>query len=598
MRFGTKWLSITSTCSQSAPATAAARRPGGRNRPTGCSARSEARRCRTRASDGTLQARHAAQSQAAGQRRRSSAQNIASVPCRCGQSCTVGPSPSRARPANGRARRSAPGSAASTAITPRGLGRVRRAGDVGDHAARPGQPRAPRRAARAAVRPVRRTSLGWRRQRASGRRRSAPRPVQGASSSTRSNPPPAPAELPGVADAHVDRPRRAVACATSSARCGRSSLAVDVGAPRGRPRVAASSAALPPGPAHRSSQRSSGRRAAHCGQREGAQLAALVLHGGPARRTDATRPGSPPARRTAERRVRPGPAAGLRDQLVPARCGRARRPGGSAGARRRRPGPPRSRRVTASVGRRRAPRRRPRRSIPGAPCAAPACRSGDAPSRRVGRSRRPSRPAATRRSTALTKPAARPCPPARARSTVAATAAWAESGCAAAGRRPAAAGSGPGSSSSGQRPVAAAASRPRPAVPARAHGAVAEFGGQGGVAPGQPALGEQRRQARGSRTRRRAATARSRSRAAARAGSRRRPASARRGALSHGVPPDAGVPAGPVGRGHRPLARRGWTVPSSHRRRAPCRPAPRRRRRPAPAPPGRAGAPRRAPGRA
>ena len=68
-----------------------------------------------------------------------------------------------------------------------GLGQVRRAGHVGDDAAGPGRVDARPAAGRAAARRGRRGRPGVRRQRDSGRRRSAPRPVQGASTSTRSN---------------------------------------------------------------------------------------------------------------------------------------------------------------------------------------------------------------------------------------------------------------------------------------------------------------------------------------------------------------------------------------------------------------------------
>ena len=79
--------------------------------------------------------------------RRSRARNIASVPCRCGHSCTDGPGPSRARPAAGpgvelldrdlllAGRRLAPATRRGRHHA-HGLRQVRRARDVGDHAAR------------------------------------------------------------------------------------------------------------------------------------------------------------------------------------------------------------------------------------------------------------------------------------------------------------------------------------------------------------------------------------------------------------------------------------------------------------------------------
>ena len=115
VRFGTKWASITSTCSQSAPLD----RVGGlgragRSRPPGCSARSSARRCWARClSLGTSSIRRRA---ASGRSRRSSAQNIASVPCRCGHSCTVGPAPEVGHPGE---RRAGVDAASWPATTPR-----------------------------------------------------------------------------------------------------------------------------------------------------------------------------------------------------------------------------------------------------------------------------------------------------------------------------------------------------------------------------------------------------------------------------------------------------------------------------------------------
>ncbi len=101
------------------------------------------------------------------------------------------------------------------------------------------------------------TSAGVRRQRASGRLRRAPRPEHGASMRIRSN---VPARQGGCVPSAVITPRRPpgtvrVLRDTSPARWCCSSEARSL-APRSRAR-AASSADFPPGPAHRSSQRSS-----------------------------------------------------------------------------------------------------------------------------------------------------------------------------------------------------------------------------------------------------------------------------------------------------------------------------------------------------
>ena len=89
------------------------------------------------------------------------------------------------------------------------------------------------------------------RQRASGRRRRAPSPEQGASTRTRSKPFPTPGSRPSATCTLTGSP--CVAWLTSCARCGATSTASTC-APSMRA-SAASSAVLPPGPAHRSSHR-------------------------------------------------------------------------------------------------------------------------------------------------------------------------------------------------------------------------------------------------------------------------------------------------------------------------------------------------------
>ena len=124
------------------------------------------------------------------------------------------------------------------------------------------------------------TSAGVLRHRASGRRRSDPRPEHGTSARTRSNVPGGHgAWRPSAArTAGVPPPARRRASRTRRARCGWMSEAT-----RRAPRAAArplSSRALPPGPAHRSSQSWSPLAGqADPGQGERGQLAGLVLDG-------------------------------------------------------------------------------------------------------------------------------------------------------------------------------------------------------------------------------------------------------------------------------------------------------------------------------
>ena len=144
----------------------------------------------------------------------------------------------QARPAGGRSpRRSRPGAASRSRRRP-----ARRAGPAG--------PRS--RAVRRCSSTSSATSDGCRRHLASGRRRSAPSPVQGASSMTRSNDAAgSPGSRPSAVCTVTGRPR--TVCRTRSARCGVISTA-STSAPRSAA-SAPSRPALPPGPAARSSQR-------------------------------------------------------------------------------------------------------------------------------------------------------------------------------------------------------------------------------------------------------------------------------------------------------------------------------------------------------
>ena len=145
-------------------------------------------------------------------------------------------------------------------------------------------------------------SDGRRRQRLSGRRRSAPRPEQGASTRTRSN-------EPSLHGGRVPSPTTTspvvarIAWATSRARCGSRSLASSR-APR-CVASAASRAALPPGPAHRSSHRSS--RPSIAARERSRATSWEPASWTPARpsRTAGTSPGSPDSRTTANGEMPP-----------------------------------------------------------------------------------------------------------------------------------------------------------------------------------------------------------------------------------------------------------------------------------------------------
>ena len=221
--------------------------------------------------------------------RRSRARNIASVPCRCGHSCTVGPGPRsgtpgqagpgvqlldrdlllrsrrRLRPATRRGRHHADG-----------LGQVRRAGDVGHHAARAHGRSAAASSSRCS-RDSSATSSGWRRQRASGRRRSAPSPVHGASTSTRSNAPSGSGAVRPSATCTVDRqpvdgPAHQLR-AVLGGLDGVQRAALQAGEPAEQRRLAA-------GPGAQVEPAVPVVVDRHAGQRQRHELAALVLHDG------------------------------------------------------------------------------------------------------------------------------------------------------------------------------------------------------------------------------------------------------------------------------------------------------------------------------
>ena len=117
---------------------------------------------------------------------------------------------------------------------------------------------------------------GERRQRASGRRRSAPSPEHGTSARTRSN---APGRQAGaVPSADHDRRRQGARRRpgrTSRARCSAQLGGEQPGA-RQREASPASSRALPPGPAHRSSHRGIGRPGAAASARASASAASWL----------------------------------------------------------------------------------------------------------------------------------------------------------------------------------------------------------------------------------------------------------------------------------------------------------------------------------
>ncbi len=231
-------------------------------------------------------------------RRRRRARNIASVPCRCGHSCTVGPSPRSGTPgSSGRASScSSSGWRRSTSPTGHdGLGQVRRAGDVGQQPAGPQQLGAG--GEQLALQPGQ-----------PGQVAGLPAPARLGTAPQRAQP-----AARGVEQHPVGATRAAAAgCASRSSTTARTPLRrtsrerggagprAPAASRRARCARTSSSAALPPGPAHRSTQIRSGPSSGAAASASGDELAALVLHARPAPDcTAASAPGSPSARRTA-----------------------------------------------------------------------------------------------------------------------------------------------------------------------------------------------------------------------------------------------------------------------------------------------------------
>ena len=239
-----------------------------------------------------------------------------SVPSRPGQSRRR-PS-ARARQGD-RARQPARSASATTTL---GLRQVRRAGRVEHEPAWAHELAGLGRAARRCSAVSSGRSSGERRHRASGRRRRAPSPVHGASTRTRSNPP-AEVQGEGVTRRAPDAGRGSVA-----GRCGRARPDAGAARPRSadrrgprplRPAAPPCRRARRTGPASAMSGPSRG----GLGQREGDQLAALVLHPGRARgHLGQRRPGSP---------TRPGRPGG---SAAPVGRRRRRRAGGRPARRR------------------------------------------------------------------------------------------------------------------------------------------------------------------------------------------------------------------------------------------------------------------------
>ena len=462
------------------------------------------------------------------------------------------------RPARRRRRRRR---CSTSATTPRVSARCGEQVDVGDDAAGPdgverrveqvALQRAPaRRRPRAAAASAPRAGGAARRARCTARR-----PAPGRTP---------PARQAGARAVGDDDRRPAVAgrrAATSPARCG-CQLGGEQRARRARPASAPSSAALPPGPAHRSSQRSSRPVERRGGQRERDELAALVLHAGPA---------------LAHRGERAGVAAGQHRGV--------RRPAARLGARRRRssadrrPGPGRATSVTCGrlvVGRQQRPRSRAQAAAERVAAARETtqrgceCATARWPTRvarrtaarpRQPRRRGPARP--TLRSTALTNCAAaladhRRGPARRSRATAACDG---HPHARAAGGRRAAARRAP-AGRPGRSGRSTQAARTASYVPAAAQRAVGELGRERRVAPVEAALAQQRRAGRGWRRRRARRPRAAASNAARRGGVGPRLARARRTALpalrrraGHRrsvAAVEVAHAAGPVGRRHRP----------------------------------------------
>ena len=506
---------------------------------------------------------------------------MASVPCRCGHSWTVGPSPRSGTPANS-GRASMRGSCAG-ATTVDGLGRVRRAGDVGDDAAGPDQ--AQRRGEQLALQ---RGQLGdvVGRCAASGPpgagaarrgRCTARRAGRGRNRRRRG-------ELAGVADAHLDAPSAAVDLAHQvgpvraqlvGGRAGRAAAGGERGEQRGL--AAGTGAQVEPAlvaPVERGGGQGERARAGcpRPARRRGGRAPRRARPGSPPSQADArtasTARAAPPASATSSSRsMRPGPGdqVGLRALVVggQGRAVSARSPSVVRRARRRRPRrsirvrraqgqPPQRRRARRPAGRSRRPSRRP-----------PLAQD------RVDEAGRAGVPVAGRGRRWWPRPRAAGC------------------GCAAAGRRRAGAGTSTPASTSA-RPVDAARRGSRRGCRRARSGAVAELGGQRGVAAGQPALARAAAAARGWRTHRPARPRAAARRAAARAGSGagRRPRDG--AALSQGVPRARVAPRGPSRRRGIGRLPGGCTRAEFDRLACRCRPATACDRRRSRRPPGRA----------
>ena len=253
VRFGTKCASITSTCSQSAPARRRRpRRRAGRSRRTGSTARSAG--AGVDMASTVVPRRTLRGSARAAQRGRE--HGVGAVPVRP-QLHVVAVGGARIQVARGREQRSgvqrrSPGDCAARRPPPR-RSRPGAASRSRTAPLRPGRVSAIAAASSSRCSLVSAgTSAGWRRQRASGRRRSAPRP-----GARRVDQHPVEARLQTACRGRRRAARRPAArgCSARPGRRGaRRARRRSPGRPRWAP-SAASSAVLPPGPAHRSSQR-------------------------------------------------------------------------------------------------------------------------------------------------------------------------------------------------------------------------------------------------------------------------------------------------------------------------------------------------------
>ena len=260
------------------------------------------------------------------------------------------------------------------------------------------------------------TSAAVRRQRDSGRRRRAPRPVHGTSASTRSKPRGCQAGRVPSATTTVGGCGVAAQSLRDQSRPVRGDARRPPAGRTARHASPASSAALPPGPAHRSSHQPRRRRRRDPRQRRRPPAAT-------------PRPGPRPCPRG-----RPASSAGLPDQRAAYGLQRRRLGAGGEQLVDRRPVPGRTTRLTGAehvVGQQRGLDLLGRQQVgvrvddpaSGARCAAPTPRASSRPAASVGpptRTRCGPRPCAAPRSPARS-PAYRPSP--AARSTVAATAA-------------------------------------------------------------------------------------------------------------------------------------------------------------------------------